>query len=153
MKSSFRVTIVRSVLCLGLASAAASWCAAQGKDQSGIIPGQLERQLYTNVPGVLIQDLVTAAKFPDEADFLGSVDSFETPSLSGDNYGERVTGFLVPPLSGEYVFYLASDDQGELYLSTDPWAAHKTRIAFEPEWAFPRTWTGPASGRTNQENI
>src|SRR5581483_4738314 len=51
------------------------------------------------------------------------------------------------------VFYLASDNQGELYLSTDPWAAHKTRIAFEPEWAFPRTWTGPASGRTNQENI
>ncbi|CAN5916208.1 hypothetical protein BH24BAC1_BH24BAC1_19510 [soil metagenome] len=47
-----------------------------------------------------------------------------------DHYGTRVRGYLCPPTSGEYVFYLAADDFAELWLSTDADPVNKRRIAF-----------------------
>ncbi len=115
--------------------------------------GSLQRELYTNVFGLSIADLTNSAKFPNSPDQVDAVPSFETPSLSGDNYGERLRGYLLPPVTGDYVFYVASDDQGALYLSPDNDPTHKVQIAYEANWSFPRSWTGIGAGRTNEANI
>lgn len=42
------------------------------------------------------------------------------PRGSGDSYGVRVRGYLVPPESGDYRFFISADDHGALSLSTAP---------------------------------
>jgi hypothetical protein len=69
---------------------------------------------------------------------------FETPNTGDinvappgnvfDNYMAALFGFLHPPQSGNYRFAIASDDPGELYLSTDDNPANSRLIAFEPQW-------------------
>jgi hypothetical protein len=50
-------------------------------------------------------------------------------------------GYLLPATTGDYRFWIASDDNGELWLSTDDDPANKTRIAYVPSWTSSREWT------------
>ena len=59
-------------------------------------------------------------------------DIFEVPTNALDNYGTRLRGYLCPAVSGNYTFWIASDDNGELWLSTDETEANKTLIANVP---------------------
>jgi len=70
----------------------------------------------------------------------GLLNSFEIPVNSRDNYGVRVRGFVVPPTSGSYTFWIASDDGSELYLSSSDSEASKVRIAFSTQWTNSREW-------------
>ena len=54
---------------------------------------------------------------------------------AGDNYANRLIGFFVPPATGDYVFFMNSDDDADLFLSTDTTAANKRLIAREVGWA------------------
>jgi hypothetical protein len=47
------------------------------------------------------------------------VDRLEAPSNSCDNCGSRMKCWLVPPVTGDYEFWIASDDYGSFWLSTD----------------------------------
>ena len=42
-----------------------------------------------------------------------------TASTRGDNYGARISGWLIAPFTGSYYFRIYSDDEGRFYLSTD----------------------------------
>ncbi len=54
----------------------------------------------------------------------------ETPTwANGDYYLGRFDGWLLPPVDGKYTFYIASDDQSELWLSTDDTAANAVKIS------------------------
>jgi len=71
---------------------------------------------------------------------------YYTGSGLHENYFGQITGYFVPETTGNYVFFLASDDHGELYLSTDSNPANKKKIAEEPSWSDPRLWVGDGSG-------
>ncbi len=123
---------------------------------TNLVQGVLRKELYLDVPGIFVTNLTQHPKFPDHPDQTEFVPAFEIPmdmQLDLNNYGARLSGFLIPPETGLYTFYLSSDDQGALFLSLDEYPAHKSLIAVEPGWSGPRTWIGPASGRTNTENI
>jgi hypothetical protein len=102
---------------------------------------------YNGIGGVLLADLEASPKYPGAPDLvryrsfagINTADEF-------DNYGARLSGFVIPPVSGNYVFYLAADDQGDLWLSTDSSPANLVKIADEPVWSGRRTWTGAAGG-------
>jgi hypothetical protein len=70
----------------------------------------------------------------------GTLSSFEAPTNAGDNYGQRVRGFVVPPASGSYTFWIAGDDNVELWLSTDATVTNRRRIAFHTSWTGVREW-------------
>jgi hypothetical protein len=105
------------------------------------------QEIYFTGGGVALSDLFASPKWPSAPDqtryrsFAGinTADEF-------DNYGTRLSGFVVPPVSGNYVFFLAADDQGDLWLSTDSSPANLVNIANEPVWSGRRTWTGEAGG-------
>ena len=63
----------------------------------------------------------------------------------------RLSGCLVPLVTGDNVFYTASDDQDALFLSTDDHSDNKAQIAWEPAWNGSRDWVGTAN-RPNREN-
>jgi hypothetical protein len=49
----------------------------------------------------------------------------------GDNYGSSLSGWITPTVSGNYTFFLASDDSSELLLSTDSNPANAAVICTE----------------------
>jgi hypothetical protein len=99
-----------------------------------IITGGLRREVYTNAAGGSIGDLPYRMTFPDLPDITNIVTSFELPANFGENYGVRLSGFILPSVTGNHTFYLSSDDQSVLWLSTDEQPAHIRMIAAEPEW-------------------
>lgn len=84
--------------------------------------------------GTAVADLQNSDKYKagtaDENRLLSSID---TPGNYGDNYGAKVSGFFTPPASGNYYFFLRSDDASALYISSDDKVANlgADPIAFE----------------------
>ena len=67
--------------------------------------------------------------------------SFETETNLLDGYGQRVRGFVVPPMTGFYIFWIASDDNSSLFLSTDESPANKQLLCYVTSSTNPRQWT------------
>jgi hypothetical protein len=75
--------------------------------------------------------------------------AFETETNTGlTYYGQRLRTFVVPPLTGPYAFWVASDDTSELWLSSDEEPANAQRIAWVSTFTAPRQWTK----ETNQQS-
>ena len=51
-----------------------------------------------------------------------------------------MSGWLVPPVMGDYEFWIASDDNGDLWLSSDDDPANKVFVCRQPHLAPPRWW-------------
>jgi hypothetical protein len=50
-------------------------------------------------------------------------------------------GWIKAPVTGNYFFWIASDDNGELHLSTDDSPDNLQLIAYVPGWTTPRQWS------------
>jgi len=84
----------------------------------------VSREVWTNAPGNNVADIPLAAR---PADITNSLGSLEGITNYGDNYGERVSGFVTIPTSGNYYFWLAGSDSAELWLSNDSEPANKVK--------------------------
>jgi hypothetical protein len=91
----------------------------------------------------LLANLPTFPDYPDDRQWRTS---FEGPTDWSDNYGTYVRGYLYPPGTGNYTFWIASDDQSELWLSTDESPAHVVQIASVPGWTPPRDFDNTGGG-------
>src|SRR5262245_53317900 len=76
---------------------------------------------------------------PTSTSLLTSV--FETEVNLMDGYGQRLRAFVVPPLTGNYTFWISSDDWSLLYLSTDETPMDKLLVARVNGWTSSREWT------------
>src|SRR5438132_5891692 len=117
---------------------------ALGQPSNGVL-----REVYLNIGGSTIPDLTNSAIFPNSPSVETLEPLFEAPSSFGDNYGQRMRALVTAPVTGNYIFWIASDDQGYLYLSTDETPAHKRLICGEPQWGGSRDWDGSIDRRTN----
>jgi PA14 domain/Divergent InlB B-repeat domain len=88
-------------------------------------PGGLTREVWTGVAGNSVSNIPTGLS-PNPANKLAS---FEAPTNWADNYGTRVRGYVTAPATGNYRFWIASDNASELWLSTDDSPANRRRIA------------------------
>jgi hypothetical protein len=95
-------------------------------------------ETWTGISGTSIADLMSGtnnlANPSNRAERLGRLPGqrLEVPSSTDDNYGSRMKGWLMPPVTGDYVFWIASDDTGELWLSSDDHPENKIRVCFAP---------------------
>jgi hypothetical protein len=90
----------------------------------------------------LLRSDVEAPGFNTPPDSVLSLSSFETPNNQSDSFTVRVSALFKPPVNGNYVFFVCSDDDSDLFLSTDATPALKRQIAAEPGWSAVRNWTG-----------
>lgn len=69
--------------------------------------------------------------------------SFEIPKNWGTYNLSRMRGYLHPQVTGDYRFYIASDNSSELWLSTDAAQTAARKIASVPHfaWTEPRQWS------------
>jgi signal transduction histidine kinase len=76
--------------------------------------------------------------------------SFEAPMNWGEYHLTRMRGYLHAPVTGEYTFWVASDNSSELWLSPDEHASRARKICSIPRfsWTAPREWSKFASQRS-----
>ena len=121
VSSNINITVSSGVTCLG--------------------NGSISREVWYNVSGTSVSDIPVNIN-PGLTDQLNI---FQTPSNFSDNYGQRVRGYVCAPVTGNYIFWIASDDNSELWLSTNDQPAGKQKIASVIGWTFPAEWTKYAS--------
>ena len=83
----------------------------------------------------------------DVPSVTGVLTAFEDPINDNvNNFVDIVAGYFTPAVTTNYVFFVSSDDDTDLYLSTDNTPAGKNLIAQEPNWSNSRQWLSAASG-------
>jgi len=76
--------------------------------------------------------------------------NFVGPSNWDNNYGQRFRAYLCPPRDGNYTFWIASDDDSALFLSSNENPALKTRIAFVSGSVGSQAWGSKTSQKSGQ---
>jgi|GEM_PF-669940 len=102
--------------------------------------GAINFQKWLNITGTSVSNLTSNPNYPNNPNSSGTLTSFEIPSNTADNYGMRVYGYICPPTTGSYTFWIASDDNSELWLSTTSSPANKVKIAYHTLWTLSREW-------------
>lgn len=97
--------------------------------------GEILLKTYTDIGGTSVDNLLGNAKFPLEPDRIEILGALEAdPAGDPSNYGGEFLGYIHPPVTGDYVFAVAADDNARVWLSTDESPANKVLIAQEPTW-------------------
>ncbi|MFK8017293.1 MAG: PA14 domain-containing protein, partial [Gammaproteobacteria bacterium] len=102
--------------------------------------GGIWREMYTGIAGNAVADLLGAADYPNNPAVEEQMALFEGPIDVADAYGTRMRGIFYAPQSGSYTFWVSSDDESVLNLSSNAQPANKETIAFVPVWTSPREW-------------
>ena len=101
--------------------------------------GSLET--WTGIGGNSLSALLADARYPnspDETKILS--DLLEAPKDRLNDFGSRLQTYLMPPVTCDYTFYIASDDEGMLNLSNNTDPANKKTIASNNGWTSSRDW-------------
>jgi hypothetical protein len=116
--------------------------------------GTILREYWNNVTGATITDLTSNAAYPNSPTGSQQLTSLEGPTSTGvNNYGARIRGYIHPPVTGAYTFYLASDDYGELWLSTSADPALATKIASVSDYTNVHEWIKYPSQKSVSINL
>ena len=103
--------------------------------------GQITWEYWNTGWGTTLDTLRNDPNFPDNPTNSSTLTAFEAPVDRADIFGQQISGFLYPPVTGQYTFWIASDDEGELWLSSNNSEANAAEIASVPGWTFSREWT------------
>jgi hypothetical protein len=116
--------------------------------------GKILWEWWSGLEGTAITDLTSDVNYPANVTGSQFIDQFASAVDWNDNYGQRLMGWLKPPESGDYTFWIAGDDQQELWLSTDANPANAEMVANVPGWTPAFDWdnTGGGSGSASQES-
>jgi len=128
----------------------------------GAKPGSAEGLTVFEYHGILggsVGALLGNEKYPESPDVIEVAKYFEWPQTGNikrkpranyrDDYGWLILGYIHPPETGEYVFHLASDDNSELWLSTDESPANAVKIAQESNWQGVRAYSPAGEEQTS----
>ncbi|MCL4179350.1 MAG: putative Ig domain-containing protein [Verrucomicrobia bacterium] len=129
--------------------------------------GLITCRQFLDLPGGSLDSLTNSFVFPDAPDRISHPAAIEWPpnahSLANasfqppgardyprfvlnleDHFGIQFRGYVVPPVTGQYTFYLASQGPGALLLGTDDRPASKRPIASDSAGSPPRQWIDTA---------
>jgi hypothetical protein len=102
--------------------------------------GTLLFEIWGGLGGNAVSNLTGSPDYPSNPTFSDEVTLFEAPTNIGDAFGGRLHGYLHPETSGDYLFWIATDDNSELWLSTDESPANAVLISTVSGWTGPRQW-------------
>ncbi len=124
------------------------------KPTNGTLSQGLNRYVYSNIGGTAVSDLTSHPNYPDFPDIKTVLsNSFSSPINVGDDYGQRIFGYLIPEQNGDHQFSISGDDNSELYLSTDDNPQNLQLIASVPGWSLPNEWDKYSSQNSKFINL
>ncbi|MCD6339450.1 MAG: Ig-like domain-containing protein [Verrucomicrobia bacterium] len=111
--------------------------------------GLVLHEYWENVTGGL-EGFKSDPRYPDSPSWSGLEPRTEYPrdgaNEGGSNYGNKLSCWVVPQKTDNYVFFVSSDDPSELYLSPDEDPANAVLIAQQQGWTGPRIWRTAGGG-------
>ncbi len=96
--------------------------------------GTIFREYWTGISGTLVTDLLNSPGYPNAPTGSSYMTQLSAANGWGDSYGQRMRGYIVPPVTGNYVFTATSDDNSLIYLSQNADPANKQLICSVPGW-------------------
>lgn len=112
-----------------------------------VLAGQgIVQEIWRGLPGRDLGALIRRIEGQPLADEARIVSKLDIGRM-GKNYGTRYSTWVVPPETGDYRFWIAADDCGELWLSTDESPDNVKKIAYLTGFRSRRSWGG-GSGRS-----
>ncbi|MGV3661042.1 MAG: FG-GAP-like repeat-containing protein [Prosthecobacter sp.] len=115
--------------------------------------GAAKAEVFKGITGTAVSSLEASSKYPSNPDETKLVRSLDNPITLND-VGQRVTGFIVPKVSGNYKLYIASDNESRLRFNpagTSPGgltAACSSPTVSHYEWTRSATQASPAYALT-----
>jgi hypothetical protein len=117
---------------LGVCVASAMLCLATASSSQA---GVLLKLYYDPLTNNAVSDLTSAPIFPNSPTFyevlLGGL---QVGVNWGENYGSWTRGYIEAPQTGQYTFWIASDDDGEFWLSTNDGPPILLKVAENVGW-------------------
>ncbi|MHC4693937.1 MAG: PA14 domain-containing protein, partial [Planctomycetota bacterium] len=107
--------------------------------------GSIRMDLWWDIP-IILPCIYPYPPYPYEPFETKFLTSFNSGTQLADGYVGMIHGWLHPQKSGDYRFWICSDDNSELHLSTDESPSNAKLIAKESTWTPPFTWN-------NDENM
>ena len=118
--------------------------------------GVVKFEAWTGIGSTAVSALLEDAHYADKPDDTRLLTGIDTPNGLADNYGARVSGFIIPAEGGSYDFFIRSDDASQFFLSTSekaPDPATDTVIAEEIGCCDAFHATGNGDPETSQAPI
>ena len=109
------------------------------------VMGYILVEEWTDTGGAVTNALDTLkaySDFPDNPSESYWAEEFDRPDGGEDNWGGRFRGYIHPPETGDYTFWTCSDDDSELWLSTDDSPDNLELIASVAGWMPYKAWDG-----------
>lgn len=97
--------------------------------------GKVELRYFDNVTASSIDELTALGRFPDNPDEVSELARLEMLDNRADQYGGFVRGFIVPPSSGTYRFFISADDEAQFVFSTTASSADAQIVASVPRYS------------------
>ena len=108
-------------------------------------PGSIVRTFFRSITGETVADLTGNAKFPNTPDEEVFLTSFDGGSSQGDNYGSTFRGWVIPPATGNYQFWVSSDNASQLILGSGAAQVTTPVIASVSTYTSQYAWDAQAS--------
>jgi len=106
--------------------------------------GGVRRSVWTGLLNGNLTNIKVAARdgFPSP-NLEDRLHALEIPQSNPntEQFGQWIRGWIIAPESGNYRFWISSDDNSELWLSPNSLVSGKTLIASISEWTDFRQWT------------
>ncbi|MGI8601492.1 MAG: DUF1800 family protein [Verrucomicrobiales bacterium] len=101
--------------------------------------GGLSRDVWTGLTGTSLQALPLHT-MPATTETLTQ---FEAPADAGDDFGDRLRGYITAPASGNFTFFLTTEDENaELWISASDDPARRLKRSFVLNGAPQGSWSG-----------
>ena len=97
------------------------------------LAGSIDREFYDLIgPGTKFEDLINSGRLDSIPDLVETLTGgLKSGTGQGDEYGSRIRGFIQAPATGNYLFFIRSDEGSRLSLSPNHTAAGAKPIAQE----------------------
>ena len=106
--------------------------------------GNILRENWANVQGYSVAEIPVNTT-PTSTQLLTS---FEFTSAIGNTHASRLRGYICPPTTGNYTFWIAGDNSAELWLSTSADPTKKAKIAYADRLTGFQEWEKSASQKS-----
>jgi hypothetical protein len=110
--------------------------------------GTLLREYWLNIEG----EAISAIPVGQAPTGSSEITSFEAPENFDDNYGTRLRGYVCPPVSGAYTFWINSSHNSELWISSNENPDNKMKAAYSSGTA-PGAWDDEATQKSLPVNL
>ena len=102
--------------------------------------GGITRLVWPAVSGTNVADIPLTTP----PSITGTLASLEGPSNYGSDYGEQLVGYLTPPVTGNYYFWLAGNSSAELWISDDADPVNSVKRAYVSSATTAENWSAAA---------